>query len=151
MVVGLAHRVLADDVEVDDLVQDCFVQALSRLDTLHNPQAFASWICSIVVRTAAKRLRRRRLARRLGLRQAAPLDPEAIVAATTPPDVAAELRVVYSVLERLPAEERIALVLRRVEGLQMAQIAEQMGLSLPTVKRRLAAAEARLERARRRL
>ena len=45
------------------------------------------------------------------------------------------------------AEERVALVLRRVERLEIPEIAEQMGLSVSTVKRRLNAAEARLERA----
>ncbi|HEV8246414.1 MAG TPA: sigma-70 region 4 domain-containing protein, partial [Polyangiaceae bacterium] len=61
-----------------------------------------------------------------------------------------ELKAVYSLLENLPAEERIALVLRRVESMEIAQIAEYMGLSISTVKRRLASAEGRLERARRR-
>jgi DNA-directed RNA polymerase specialized sigma24 family protein len=37
-----------------------------------------------------------------------------------------------------------------VEGLDLGEIAEQMKLSLATVKRRIAAAEARLERARQR-
>ena len=64
-----------------------------------------------------------------------------------PPDIAAELRAVYALLESLPIEERIALVLRRVERLEIPEIAEQMSLSVSTVKRRLNAAEARLSRA----
>ena len=68
--------------------------------------------------------------------------------AIAPPDVATELRAVYGLLEKLPVEERIALVLRRVERLEIPEIAEQMGLSVSTVKRRLNAAEERLERAR---
>ena len=68
-----------------------------------------------------------------------------MVAPGTPPDVAAELRALYSILEQLPAEARVALVLRRVEGLTLPEIAEQMHLSLATVKRRIQAAEALLE------
>jgi len=49
----------------------------------------------------------------------------------------------------LPVEERIALVLRRVETMTVEQIAETMNLSVSTVKRRLAAAEGRLEQERR--
>ncbi len=150
LAIGLAHRVLPRDVEVDDLVQDSFLQAFERLERLQNPQAFAAWLCSIVVRTAAKRLRRRRLLTRLGIRRSEPIDPDDVVSSSAPPDVAIELKAVYSLLEDLPAEQRVALVLRRVETLEIAQIAEYMGLSVSTVKRRLAAAEARLERARRR-
>ena len=42
-------------------------------------------------------------------------------------------------------EVRVALVLQRVEGLSVSEIAEQMGLSVSTVKRRLAMGEKRLE------
>jgi RNA polymerase sigma-70 factor (ECF subfamily) len=70
-----------------------------------------------------------------------------MISPEAPVDVAVELRHVYSLVEKLPAEERVALVLRRVEGMELLEIADEMKLSLATVKRRLAAAEARLERA----
>ena len=147
-VIGLAHRLVPHPAEVDDLVQDTFVHALNRLDSLKNPQAFASWIYSIVVRTASKRLRRQRLLVKLGLRTATPIDLDQVISKQASPEVASELALVYGMLESLPAEQRIALVLRRVEELELAEIAERMGLSVTTVKRRLAAAEAGLARAR---
>lgn len=147
MALGLAYRLLPRDIEVDDVVQDSFVYALQRLDTLQNPQAFAAWLGSIVVRTVSKRLRRRRLLTRLGLRARENVDPDQVIAASAPGDVRVALRRVYAIVEELPAEQRIALVLRRVDGLEIPQIAETMGLSLSTVKRRLKAAEELLERA----
>jgi RNA polymerase sigma-70 factor, ECF subfamily len=147
-VIGLAHRLVPHRAEVDDLVQDTFVYALQRLDSLKNPQAFASWVYSIVVRTAAKRLRRQRLMVRLGLRTLTPIDLDQVVSKQASPEVVSELGLVYGLLESLPAEQRIALVLRRVEELELSEIAERMGLSVTTVKRRLAAAEASLARAR---
>ncbi len=151
MVLGLAHRVLAGREDADDLTQDVFVHALSRLETLDNPQAFAAWIGSITVRMASKRLRRNRLMVRLGLRRNEPIDLDAIISKTAPTDVQSELRLVYGMLQRLPAEERVAFLLRRVDGLELSEISDRMGLSLATVKRRLVAAEARLERAKARL
>jgi RNA polymerase sigma-70 factor, ECF subfamily len=148
LVLALAQRILAGRDDADDLAQDAFVHAFTRLDTLQNPQAFHAWLRSIVVRTASKRLRRQRLLTRLGIRRSEPIEPDTVISAEAPPDVAAELRSVYSLVERLPAEERVALVLRRVEGMELLEIAEEMKLSLATVKRRLAAAEGRLERAR---
>lgn len=150
MVMALAQRMLPERQDADDLVQDVFVFALDRLNTLDNPQAFASWIASIVVRTAGKRLRRRRLLTRLGLLRTTPVDLDAVVSPSAPQDVAAELRSVYSMLNRLPPEERVALVLRRIEGMEIAEIAQHMDISIATVKRRLSAAEARLTRARQR-
>src|SRR5688572_11943147 len=150
LVFGLAYRLLPRDGDVDDIVQDVFSIAFERLGTLQNPQAFAAWLGSIVVNTVSKRIRRRRLLERLGLRSAEPFDPDQVISPVAPVEAALELKAIYGVLQRLPTEERVALVLRRIDGMEVAQIAVTMGLSVSTVKRRLTAAEARLERARQR-
>ena len=142
---GLAYRLLGRDEEVDDLVQEAFLAALRSLDRLENPQAFAAWLCSILVRTAHKTLRRRAMLTRLGLRRSAPIDPDVVVSRNTPPDVRQELEAIYGVLDRMRPEVRVALVLHRVEGLSVPEIAERMRLSVSTVKSRLAAAQRRLE------
>ena len=145
MVAGMAYRLLGRDEDVDDLVQDSFVEALRSLDRLQAPQAFASWLASIVVRTSSKIIRRRRLLSRLGLRRSdAAVDIDAVVASSAPPDVATELRALYEHLEELPANERVALVLRRVEGLGIDEIGALMGASRATVKRRVADGEQKL-------
>lgn len=146
MVNGLAFRLMGRDDDVDDLVQDSFLAAFRGLDRLANPQAFASWLGSIVVRTAHKLLRRRRLMTRFGLRRNTPLDVEAVIAPSAPPSVAADLARVYRCLDELDPEVRIALVLHRVDGLSVPDVAEQMKLSVSTVKRRIKVAEARLAR-----
>jgi RNA polymerase sigma-70 factor (ECF subfamily) len=145
---GLAQRILGRQSEAEDVVQDAFVEAFARLERLDNPQAFAGWLRAIVVHRVQKHLRRQQLLRRLGLQTRTPIDPDVLIAPGAPAEAVQELRAVYGVLGRLPGEERVALVLRRVEGLDLGEIALQMGLSLATVKRRLGAAEARLERVR---
>ena len=148
VVLGLAHRLLGRDDEADDLAQESFAQALSSLDSLGNPQAFAAWIKTIVVRTAHKLVRRRVLMRRLGLgRRAEPLDADELVSPDAPPDVRVELRAVYTLIDALPARQRIVLVLRRVEGLAHEEVAEQLGISLSTAKRLAAASDEALANA----
>jgi RNA polymerase sigma factor (sigma-70 family) len=142
MVNRLARRLLGPGVDANDLVQDAFVTALLGIARLKNGQAFQAWLGSIVVRTAHKVRRRRRLLERLGLRRPTALDMDGFCSPSAPPDVAAELKGIYGVLHTLPVEAHLALVLRRVEGLSIDQIAEQMRLSVSTVKRRLACAEA---------
>jgi RNA polymerase sigma-70 factor (ECF subfamily) len=143
MAVGQSWRLIPGE-DPEDLAQDALVHALTNLHTLEQPQAFAAWLSAIIVRLAMTRLRKKHLLTRIGLRGAEQIDPEAMVSNVNP-DAQAQLREVYAVLATLPPEERTALVLRRVEGLELKEIAEQMGLSLATVKRRLTAAEALLQ------
>jgi RNA polymerase sigma-70 factor (ECF subfamily) len=62
--------------------------------------------------------------------------------------VAAELREIYTILSTFPTSERIAFLLRRVEGMSLEEVATATETSLATVKRRIAAAEERLDAAR---
>lgn len=142
MVHALAFRLVGSDSEVDDIVQDAFVEALTHLHRLEEPAAFRGWLKSIVVRTTCKRLRRRRLMTRLGLRRPEPIDLDALpISNAAPAEAAAELRLIFSLIDQLPVEERVALILHRVEGMTLPEVASQMQLSLTTVKRRIAAAE----------
>lgn len=145
MVFGMVHRLLAADRDVDDIVQDVFVNAFTQLHQLSDGQAFAAWIGSITVRRVREHLRRRRLRSMFGLESPAPPSAEFLEAATAPPDVLIELKAVYGILHRLPTDMRMALVLRRVEGLSIEEIAAHMRTSHATVKRRIAAAEAQLK------
>ena len=148
MVFGLAYRLLGRDEEIDDLVQDCFVQALAHLGSLSEPQAFGAWLTAVVVRTTHKALRRRALARRIGLRSpVTPVDVDSLVARGAPADVVAELRAVYGLIEKLPTRARVALVLRRVEGMSQDEVAAAMGVSVSTAKRLIIEAELYLENA----
>jgi RNA polymerase sigma-70 factor (ECF subfamily) len=145
MTYGMALRLTGRSVSVDDLVQESFVRALRSLDKLNDPQAFARWLGTIVVRTASKMRRHERVLAKIGFSKAEPIDAEQLVSRTAPPDVALELRAIYRLLDVLPVEAHMALVLRRVEGLALGEIAEQMNLSIATVKRRLAVAERHLD------
>jgi RNA polymerase sigma-70 factor (ECF subfamily) len=147
MVYGLALRLTGGSVAVDDLVQESFIRALKSLDNLKDPQSFARWLGTIVVHTASKMRRHERVLSRFGFSRSEPIDADAFVSKTAPPDVSAELRAIYGMLDVLPVEAHMALVLRRVEGLGLEEIAEQMSLSVATVKRRLALAEERMQKA----
>ncbi len=144
MVNGLGFRLLGRDSELDDLVQESFTEAWRSLPRLEAPQAFGSWLGAIVIRTAHKMLRRRRLATRLGLRRSEPIDLDSLIAPTAPPDARSELRAIYRLVEGLPAPTRVAFILRRVEGIALEEIAQALHVSIATVKRRIADAERRL-------
>src|SRR5262249_39626218 len=90
---------------------------------------------------AHKLLRRQRLMTRVGLRRTTPVDLDAVISKSCPPPVAAELAQVYRSLAQLNAETQVALVLHRVDGVPLPEVATQMGISLSTGRRRIKSAE----------
>jgi RNA polymerase sigma-70 factor (ECF subfamily) len=143
---NLALRLLGTSHDADDVVQESFLRALRGLDRLREPGAFAGWLGTIVTHAALVALRRRRVLEALGLRGPTEPDLDRFVSPLATPDAVLELRALYRALASLPADERIPLVLQRIEGMDLESIAATTGVSLATVKRRLVKAEARLRK-----
>jgi RNA polymerase sigma-70 factor (ECF subfamily) len=72
------------------------------------------------------------------------LDPDLRVVHPNPEARQAVSRL-YAILDRLGSEDRIAFVLRFIEGMELTEVAAALGLSLATTKRRLAHARARVD------
>jgi len=142
---NLAVRIQGSTADVEDIVHDAFVRAHGRLGELREPAAFRSWLGSIVVRLVRTRLRRRRLVAMLGLASAEPVDLDAVADPGVDPESRVLLAQVYALLQTLPADERIAWTLRYVERHRLESVAELVGCSLATAKRRIARAQGFLE------
>lgn len=138
---GLAYRVIGRDEDIEDIVQDAFVEAFERLDRLDDSDAFASWIRTILVRQAYRRIRRRRLLARLGILSADRIDPDALLSSVASPERMLELRGIYDAFDCMSAEVRVAIVLHRIEGIGLDETARTMGVSIATVKRRIVEGE----------
>lgn len=136
MVERLLLRVLGPDTELEDLVQETFLQALTSVDSFRgNEASLGAWLRSVAVRTALKRLRWRSVRRRFGLRmqdQGALDLPE-----TLEPEVYSGLVRLHEALEKLSAADRVAFVLRFFEGMELTEVAAACNVSLATIKRRL--------------
>lgn len=143
-VAAVVLRVLGRDHEVDDVVQEVFLDALTGLPKVHTPAAIRGWLKTVAVRKAYRHLRRRRVRAFFGLDQ--PGCYEHLAAPGCGPEEQALLSRVYRLLDRLPVSERLAWTLRYVEGEQVEAVATLCGCSLATVKRRIAAASTALER-----
>ena len=141
-VARVALRLLGNDSEVDDLVQDVFLEAYRGLAALREAGALGGWLARVCVRRATRRLRRRRLLSLLSLESVAERDLP--FAATASPEQRAEVSRLYRALDRLPVVERVAWVLRHVEGESLDDMVSLCDCSKSTVQRRLRSAEARL-------
>lgn len=143
-VARIALRLLGNDSEVDDLVQDVFLEAHRGLSSLREAGALRGWLARICVRRATRRLRRRRFLALLSLDNVAERDLPFDTAAS--PEERAEVVRLYRLLDRLPAEERVAWLLRHVEGEALDDMVLLCACSKSTVQRRLRSAEERLAR-----
>ena len=121
MVYGLLlARVPRSDVE--DLVQDVFLQAMRRLSSLRSAEAFGGWLATIARNRARDHWRRGEETVEL------PDD----VAGTPHPE--ADALAVLAAIRRLPEAYRETLVLRLVEGMTGPEIAERTGLTPGSVR-----------------
>jgi RNA polymerase sigma-70 factor (ECF subfamily) len=141
-VLGLATRMLGRTGEADDVAQDTFAAAFTRLERLDEPERLRSWLFGIAVHRIQRRLRHRRWLAFFGADVDGGLYE--LAAATASPEVRGELVLVDGILAQLPVAERIAWALRHVEGESLGDIAAITGASLATVKRRIAAVEVRM-------
>jgi RNA polymerase sigma-70 factor (ECF subfamily) len=140
---AVATRLLGRDSDVDDLVQDVFLDALRGLSQLRDPTAVKGWLARITVRMAVRRLRRRRLLHAL-VRESAQQDYEQLAAPSATPEQRALLARVYSTLDGWPANMRVIWLLRHVLDEPLQSIVDWTGCSQSTVQRKLRDAEARL-------
>jgi len=143
---GTALRLLGRRSEAEDAVQDAFVIALERLSQLRDPEAVRGWLQQIVVSQARRQLRRARLLRVLGFgRDDDTVSLAELASEGAGPDVRAELAAIDRQLQKLPADQRLAWTLRRVEGWPLEEVAASCSCSLATAKRRIAAADEALD------
>lgn len=136
---GLLFRILGPDSELEDTLQDTFVRALEALPKLRDPEQLDGWLMGVAVRAARTRLQKR--ARRAWLRIVPSEELSGQVAPTTDPITHESLKATYRVLDRLPIDQRMALVLRFAAEMTLVEAAEACGVSLATIKRRLSRAE----------
>ena len=147
-VMRVLSRILGPDPQLPDVHHDVFVRALGSLGTLEDPSALRSWLIAVTVHTARTVLARRARGRWLRFLSWRDL-PEVQVTPATAESVEA-VRQVYEVLDELTADDRLVFALRYIEGMELLEVADSCGVSLATVKRRIARAQGRfLIRARR--
>jgi RNA polymerase sigma-70 factor (ECF subfamily) len=141
-VLGLAQRLLGNSWDAEDVAQETFITAFRIWDQLRDFERARSWLMKIAVRQVHRRFRKRRLLRLLGLdRGVDDLGLDALARDDSSVEVRSELLVLDGVLKSMPAERKIAWMLRYVEGLPLEEVAEKCNCSLATVKRRIGAAQ----------
>jgi RNA polymerase sigma-70 factor (ECF subfamily) len=144
------YRVLGSNHDMDDLLQESFLQVFRSLRGWRAEASLATWIDRVAVRCAYRYLSQR--GRRV---QTEPLDGEEAVALTSPdegPGVRRQLARdgvlrLYAVLDKLTPAARLAFTLHELDGRPLAETAALVGSSVTATKLRVWRARKRIEAA----
>lgn len=145
---ALARHYTRNAVEIEDLVQDTFLKAYSRLESFQHQSSFYTWLYRIAVNTILDHMKR---AGRSPVQSVE--DPELAAAAPRTPSVGPDsrmqseeiARITHEVLAEMPDIFRTVLVMREFDELSYQQIADILGISIGTVESRLFRARARFK------
>ncbi len=142
----VARAVLRDDAEAEDVVQETYVKAFTKLASFEGKAAFSTWLTRIALNEAIGRKRRMRPTAELDLVEAAqgtgaelipfpgaasPMSPETMTARGEMGAVLEE------VIDGLPEAFRMVFVLREIEELSTEEVAAFLAIKAATVKTRL--------------
>ncbi|ACL63851.1 RNA polymerase, sigma-24 subunit, ECF subfamily [Anaeromyxobacter dehalogenans 2CP-1] len=135
------RSVLRDEAEVEDAMQQAYLQAYAHLGDFQGQAAFSTWLVRIGVNEALMRLRGRgRLVLAAEPPEGGRVGEEEHVADPSPEDQAAthEARALLEqAVDRLPLHLRTVYVLREIEQLSTAEVAAALELGEEAVKVRL--------------
>jgi RNA polymerase sigma-70 factor (ECF subfamily) len=133
----VAFRLTGNEASAEDVVQEAFIRAYSKLDRFDGRSAFGTWLYRITVNCSMDAMRKKRRSK-----ESADLEPvleERQPSATDPGpqrlalsrEISAQ---VAAVLAELTSMERTAFVLKHYEGRSLNEIAEIMDLQINAVK-----------------
>lgn len=144
-----ARAIVRDDREAEDVMQQAYVNAYAHLRQFNGHARFSTWLTRIAVNEALARVRR--------LRRYEPFDddssnlepmmPRSTANSPERQAFSGELRALLeAAIDGLPDGAREVFILREVEGLNTADVAQALGVSDDVVKTRLSRARAALRR-----
>jgi RNA polymerase sigma-70 factor (ECF subfamily) len=144
----LAYRILRNETDAKEILQETFVSIWRKLDTFKGDSQFGSWVYRIATNAALMRLRSHRRHPEVSTEElpigyldnyGTPV-PAGENWSKRPDDElqSSELRAhIQKAVDSLPDIYRTVFVIRDVEGLSTEETAEVLGISVPTVKTRL--------------
>jgi RNA polymerase sigma-70 factor, ECF subfamily len=145
----VVRAILKDEHDVEDVMQQAYVNAFMHLHQFEERSRFSTWLIRIALNEAFGRRRKTRLVTAVPIDR----DDEAVHGIlSTQPDperqaYAQELRaLIEEAIDALPESYRLVFMLRVVEGLSTSETGEGLGLGDEVIKTRLHRARAMLRR-----
>ena len=141
----LLSRMVRDQSEIEDIVQDSFIKAYRAINNFRGDSAFYTWLYRIGVNTAKNHLmalgRRPKAMNEVELEDIENFDDAGDLRSYETPEIAMMTKeiaaTVNDTIEHLPVELRSAITLREMDGFSYEEIAEIMDCPIGTVRSRI--------------
>ena len=140
----LARGVLRNDSEAEDVVQETYVRAFTHLEQFRGDSSLSTWLSRIAMNEALGRLRRQRPGVEWSTLPQGVLEAQIIqfpLTSSEDPEKTMAQREIQHVVEHaideLPEPFRLVFITRVIEGMNVEETAEILGLKPETVKTRL--------------
>ena len=156
---GMVHQLLRNQQDAEEVTQDAFIRAHRGLVGFRGDAAFTTWLYQIATNLARNRYwywwRRRRdqtvsFDQPVSDQNSTPLSEVFSTELATPNDVTVTQELVDHIaigMEKIRAKHREILILRNIKNLSYEEIAVVLGISVGTVKSRIARARESLREA----
>jgi RNA polymerase sigma-70 factor (ECF subfamily) len=129
----LLAKALGPCLEIEDLTQEVFLRVFVRLPALREPAALRAFVLSVAANVLKWELRRRWVSRKVRLSVSGTL-PD-IAGASDDAEARHALRRCYRIFDSLTTKERLAFVLRYMEGMTINEVAAALVVSVSSAKR----------------
>src|SRR6185369_15269216 len=153
----VVRAVVKDEADVEDVMQQAYINAFTHLQQFEERSQFSTWLVRIALHEAFGRRRKVQRAETTAARSHADVDDdrgelmETLASPAADPERQAYARELHRVLEAavdtLPEAYRTVFMLRDIEGLSTSETGQGLGLGDEAVKTRLHRARAMIRRA----
>jgi len=139
----LARGILRNDGEAEDVVQETYVRAFTHLEQFRSDSSLSTWLSRIAMNEALGRLRRQRPGVNIESLPHGALEAQIIqfpLASDDPEKSMAQREIQHVVehaIDELPEAFRLVFITRVIEGMNVDETAEILGVKPETVKTRL--------------
>lgn len=126
------YRVLGSNSDMEDLIQDTFIEIFRSLPTFRGDALLSTWIDRIAVRVAYAYIgKRKNDTVRLSV---VPELPSGDASAEDRASARAAARRLYAILDKIEPNQRIAYTLHVIDGRPLGEVAEIMNATVVTTK-----------------
>lgn len=120
---SICLRILNDDMEAEDVMQECFLKAFSKIDTYRGEVSFGAWLKRIVINRSLDYLKKRKLK----FEEISEKTTEIADYQMEIKDV--DLNTIKNAIQNLPDGYRVVLSLYLIEGYDHEEISQILGIS----------------------
>jgi RNA polymerase sigma factor (sigma-70 family) len=139
-----AFALLNDRMEAEDVTQEAFVKAYYSLPKLENEYAFVSWLTKVVTNLCYDK--NKKMNKKKAMESEELIENVVIPKGPSPIDRTVAKISMKEALQKIPIDQRNALILKEIQGYSYLEISELLKIPLGTVKSRINAARENLRK-----